>query len=638
LTVDTAPRAPRTGRLFAGAYAPGEHVSRRGLALLAVVLTLALGLRFDTFLTVDNGLSIALNISSLLIAACGATWLLVAGQVDLSIGSMYSLLAMTVALVARDTQSAVAAVAAGLLVGLLFGGVNGLLVRLLPVNPLIVTLGMLLVYGGLAYAITGGVAVYDLPATFVTVGRARLLGVPAPVLIAAAVFGIATFLLSRSVPGLRTYAVGGNDDAARRHGVNVERHIVALYAFNGCLIGLVALLTTARLGSGTPSLGTGFELDVLTAVILGGIAFTGGGGRALGVLAGIALIGVLNAGLIFVGARTEYQQIAKGGVLLLALFADQYGAETARRLRRLLGRRPAPPAGTAPVGTAPVGTAPVGRDPAESDGVPLSRGALSRRQDTPGRAEELLACQDVEVSFGAVRALSGVDFAVHRGEVVCLVGDNGAGKSTLIKVLSGALTPSAGTVEVAGERAEFASPAAARAAGIQTVYQDLAVFPNLGVAHNLVLGAEPRHRWLGLVPLRDDATAERLAAQRLRELGIELPNYRTPVRYLSGGQRQAVAIAGALTGDRRVLILDEPTAALGVAQTRTVLRLARSVADMGAGVVLISHDVETVFAVADRIVVLRLGRVVFDGPAALLSETELVGLMAGLATEHRMAR
>jgi ABC-type sugar transport system ATPase subunit len=226
---------------------------------------------------------------------------------------------------------------------------------------------------------------------------------------------------------------------------------------------------------------------------------------------------------------------------------------------------------------------------------------------------------------------------VRPGEVVALVGDNGAGKSTLIKILSGAIRPSAGTIELSGETTQFHGPGDARDAGLETVYQDLALCPNLSVAHNFILGAEPRRRVLGILPVRDDAAAATLAERRLRDLGIELQDATALVASLSGGQRQCVAIARAIKEQVKVVILDEPTAALGVTQTRNVLASMRAAADQGTGVIMIAHDIQSVRAVADRVVVLRLGEVVHEGPTDELSDLELLGLMAGLSSERNDA-
>lgn len=216
--------------------------------------------------------------------------------------------------------------------------------------------------------------------------------------------------------------------------------------------------------------------------------------------------------------------------------------------------------------------------------------------------ERILSLRGISKNFGAVSALSGIDLDVHAGEVVALVGDNGAGKSTLVKILSGVHRPSSGTITYAGREVSLPDPGSALALGIATVFQDLALCENLDVVANIFLGKE-------LSPLRLDEVAMEIKAWTLlNELSARIPSVREPVASLSGGQRQTVAIARSLLLDPRIILLDEPTAALGVAQTAEVLDLIERVRARGLGVVMISHNMEDVRAVADRIVVLRLGK------------------------------
>jgi ABC-type sugar transport system ATPase subunit len=238
----------------------------------------------------------------------------------------------------------------------------------------------------------------------------------------------------------------------------------------------------------------------------------------------------------------------------------------------------------------------------------------------------------LEKSFGSVNAVRNVTFKVMPGEVVCLLGDNGAGKSTVIKMLSGAIKPDGGRMEINGQSVSLQSPQDARVAGIQTTYQDLALCPNLGASYNLILGAEPRRRNWGVLSLRDDKKGLEIAKQRLAELGIKLDDYDLSIGLLSGGQKQSVAIARVATSDVKVVILDEPTAALGVKQTSNVLALVRRLAKRDAGIIFISHDIETIFKVADRVVVLRLGEVVFEGDVADVDRLQLWQLMAGVTS------
>lgn len=225
-------------------------------------------------------------------------------------------------------------------------------------------------------------------------------------------------------------------------------------------------------------------------------------------------------------------------------------------------------------------------------------------QDTRDRThgDLILSLKGISKQFGAVTALSDIELDVHAGEVVALVGDNGAGKSTLVKVLAGVHQPTSGTIEYLGKPVTFANPGAALEMGIATVFQDLALCENLDVVANLFLGHE-------LSPWQlDEVQMEVRAWKLLKELAARIPSVREPVASLSGGQRQTVAIARSLLLDPRIIMLDEPTAALGVAQTAEVLNLIERVRDRGHGVILISHNMEDVRAVADRIVVLRLGR------------------------------
>jgi D-xylose transport system ATP-binding protein len=214
-----------------------------------------------------------------------------------------------------------------------------------------------------------------------------------------------------------------------------------------------------------------------------------------------------------------------------------------------------------------------------------------------------LSARGISLSYGAVQALEDVTLDLTPGEVVALVGDNGAGKSTLVKVLSGVVTPDAGTLEQDGQPVRVTSPKDAQRLGIATVHQDLALCENLDVVANLFLGAE-RRRWSLLRPIR----MERAARDLLASLNVRIQDLQVPVAMLSGGQRQSVAIARSLITDPRVVILDEPTAALGVEQTAQVLDLIRRLRDRGLAVLVISHNLADVRAFSDRIVVLRLGR------------------------------
>jgi D-xylose transport system ATP-binding protein len=251
-----------------------------------------------------------------------------------------------------------------------------------------------------------------------------------------------------------------------------------------------------------------------------------------------------------------------------------------------------------------------------------------REQSAAGERTPLLELHGISKRFGAVQALEDVQFSVFAGEVVALVGDNGAGKSTLIKVISGIHRADQGTIRWQGRPVVIAAPNDSTALGIATVYQDLALCDNLDVVANLFLGRELATPG-GPLGVMDEVTMERRAVEVLRRLSVKIPSVRIPIAALSGGQRQSVAVARSVMGDNKVVLLDEPTAALGVAQTHEVLELIKRLREQGLGVVLISHNLANVFEVADRITVLRLGRYVGTYQAGSTSHEQLVAFMTG---------
>jgi D-xylose transport system ATP-binding protein len=240
----------------------------------------------------------------------------------------------------------------------------------------------------------------------------------------------------------------------------------------------------------------------------------------------------------------------------------------------------------------------------------------------------LLELSQVSKHFGGVRALHEVDLAVRAGEVVALIGDNGAGKSTLVKIVSGVESPDGGEIRVRGEAARFDSPRAAAEAGIRTVFQDLSLCDNLDAVQNLFLGLE-RHGsiWSGRRIRRH--VMEEQGQRVLESLSVKLRSLTTPVVALSGGQRQAIAVCRALISDPAVVILDEPTAALGVTQRGEVLDLIHRLRSQGRGVLVVSHDMSDVRQVADRVVVLRLGSKVAEFQRDGYTPSDLVSAMTG---------
>ncbi|WP_329082232.1 ATP-binding cassette domain-containing protein [Streptosporangium sp. NBC_01469] len=251
----------------------------------------------------------------------------------------------------------------------------------------------------------------------------------------------------------------------------------------------------------------------------------------------------------------------------------------------------------------------------------------------PAAPPPVLELEHISKSFGAVRALSDVSMSVGTGEVVALVGDNGAGKSTLIKTIAGAHPRDGGTMSVNGEPVSPRRPIDSTRLGIATVYQDLALCDNLDIVANLFLGREKNHS--GFLSALD---MEQVAVGLLKRLSVKIADLRVPVSSLSGGQRQSVAIARSLLGDPALVILDEPTAALGVEQTAEVLQLIERLRAEGHAVLMVSHSLADVFDVADRIVCLRLGRSVAEFPVEGTTEEQVVAAITGVADSSAQKR
>jgi ABC-type sugar transport system ATPase subunit len=251
-------------------------------------------------------------------------------------------------------------------------------------------------------------------------------------------------------------------------------------------------------------------------------------------------------------------------------------------------------------------------------------------------SEPILAIRNLVKRFGGLTAVNDVSLDIHPGEVVALLGDNGAGKSTLIKCVSGVHLPDEGEIRFEGKPVSFPKPIDARSAGIETIYQDLALANNLDVPANIFLGREAKNRYLGgLIKTLNDKWMLGEAEQSLATLDIRFPSLTQPIESLSGGQRQAVAIARAIYWKARLMIMDEPTNNLGVPEQQKVLELIRKLRDQAVPVILITHTMPDVFAVADRIIVMHRGRKVTEKRTAETNASELVQYMVGALDDTR---
>jgi simple sugar transport system permease protein len=590
-----------------------ELASLGGLVAAFAVFS---SLRPDLFLTQDNGVNVASLAAQYGIVAVGVTILMIAGCFDLSVGTIVGLTGWAMYYFGNVLGlPPILTILCTLAFGTLLGAVNGVIQVRTGLPSFIITLATSLVYRGILTMNTSGFpVVVKFPASYARVIAGKhLFGYRMSLLWFLVVAVMATLFLLRTRMGNWAFAIGQNPTAARNLGVPVARTTVTLFALSGFTSGVAGVVVAVQYFSIDANRGVGWELIAIAMTVIGGTLLTGGYGSVLGTVLGAFMYAMVNAGLLLVGLQGYWVNIFLGIVVLVAVLIN----------RVVIDRFVMSPNRSAleqPIIIA---------DDAGARGRDEPSYAAARADATrPARATKpVVALRDVTMSFQSVTALRNISIEARQGKVLALLGDNGAGKSTLIKVLSGVYQPTSGSVEVDGRPVTLRSAHDARAAGVSTVFQDLAVCDLMSIARNMVLGNEPLKR-VGPLRIYDAKKADRVTTDALAALGVDLRRRLSdPAATLSGGQKQAVAIARAIVYGSRCLILDEPTAALAVRQTQQVLDQVRRARDAGQAVILITHNLQQAMSVADEVVVLARGRVMgqfLRADADLERVTELV--------------
>ena len=613
-----------------------------GLFVALVLLSLYFSVATGSFFTRSNILVVLEQISVLGIVAVPGAMLLVSGNLDLSVGSVGGLAAACFGEFDKIFGWPVWLAALGALaVGAAWGTMNGILISYLGFSPVIVTLGGFAGAAGLAQTITSDSTRSGFGSAFDFLGDGTLVGIPVIVLIFFAVFLIGVFVWYETSTGRHLIAIGANKSAATALGVASKRLPCVIYILSGTAAALGGLIVTAQLDGASVQIGVGLELQVLTAILLGGVAFNGGRGSLWGTLAGILFIGVLDDGLILINVGPYVADLAVGAALVVAAALDVLYQRLERvpvpetaEAEALETDKPAASAAGPPAGPLP--------DEPAAAGAGVNGSSAEAGRDRParaagnGRPAPALEVSDITKRFGPVVALRGVSLALDRGEVLGLVGDNGAGKSTLISIISGVTRPDSGEIRLDGKPWAEGGVRTIREAGIETVFQNLALVPTLSIAENMYLGRELHG------PGRLASAVRRIDKRRMRRevegaftrLGLRMPPVTSKAGALSGGQRQAVAVARAVLWGSRVVIMDEPAAALGVQQTEAVLSLIGRLKAEGVATLLVSHNMEHVLRVADRVAVFRLGRKIadLDQREQPVTGMHLVGLITGASS------
>lgn len=549
-----------------------------GLTIAAIVAFFAT--RNSFFLSFGNLANIADQSAALMIIALGMTAVILVRGIDLSVAASLALSSVCGGLVMNAGGGAALTIVSTVCVATMVGLLNGVLIAVAGIAPFMATLGTLGVCTGAALALSQSSSILISSRTIQYLGFGQLGGIPVSAICAVLVAVLLGFGLRVTRWGRQVYATGGSPEAARLALVPSDGIVVSCYVLQGVCVGLVAVLTMGRLGSAQPVVDSTIAFSAISAVIIGGTRLTGGIGTLSGTFLGVLLLGIVNVGLSFSNASPEVIKLILGGIIVVAV------ASTELRIARLTTRST--------------------RD--------ASSGAL------PG--DVVVQIRGLSKRFGAAVAVHDVSFDLHRGEVMALVGENGAGKTTLVGLMSGELAPDAGHVVVS--RASVAG----EGSGVAVVHQHLATLSDLSVWENLFLGTGEFPAW----KLFQAKRMRQRAQSKLNELGIPIHATETVSR-LTLGERQMLEIARAFVRTPTVVILDEATSAISQEERDILHGLVRGAAQRGTCIVYISHRMNDIYEIADRVVVLRDGGLVADHPLADITQSELVSLMVGRSVD-----
>ncbi len=572
----------------------------RYAALLIIIL--AVGIFFTganpNFAMSANFMNIIRQTCVLAIVAIGMTGVILTGGIDLSVSTNVALCGIVTAKVIEATQNAAAGICAALLTGILVGVCDGFLIGYMKMPPFIATLAMQSVAGGAAMMLSGAAAVkVEIPAVK-ALSADELLGVPAVFWVVLLLYIAGWQVLNNTVFGQYLYAIGGNERAAGAMGIHVKGNLMAVYAITGFCVGIGSLITMGRLGSAQPYAGKNLEFDAITAVVLGGTSLVGGIGSLGGTVLGVILVGEISNGLSLMSVSTFMDYLVKGGLILIAVGVDViFVFMKEKRLTPQI----------------------VAEDGTEKEESNITEYCKNTK-------ELSLKMEGIIKAFPGMIALDRVSLSVKKGEVLALMGENGAGKSTLMKILAGEYKKDGGQITVNGKAINIDSTQKAADAGIALIHQEFSLVPELSVYQNVFLGKELKSKIPGIV---DAKKMQKKAKEVLGSIGITDIDIKRPVKDLTVSEQQMVEIAKVISTDAWLIIMDEPTSSLTENEKERLFKIIRQLKDKGTAVIYISHKMQEIFEITDRVVVLRDGRYAGGRSTAAISETEIIQMMVG---------
>ena len=622
---DTAERSPETIGTTPGGRRGGPNVlSRAGTLFLkqreasvlaiAVVLFIYFAVTTHAFFSHGSFVNISQYMAPYVIIGIGMVLVMVCLEIDLSVGFVWTLSPFVMRFfIDSGIPTFLAIVITVLILAIIVGGINGVVTTIFGVPSLITTLATGYIVFGYTLTVSSAQQV-NVPPTALGLGHWFGSEAWSEIIWATVLVLIFQMILTNTRWGLYTVSVGGNLLGAREAGIKVNRIKIGNFMLCSGLGALAGILEAFKNNIIDPSAGQlSVVLVAIAGAVIGGTAMSGGSGTMIGMWLGMLVLGILQDGFNLRGISSNEYLIILGAAILLAMIANTYLA----RLRSAAGCKPS-------------------RDATQHGGSEVST------QETGGdltpAGDDILRVDHISKRYGAVTALVDVNLRLERGEVLALVGDNGAGKSTLLKIICGFQQPTSGRILFNGEEVTFGSVKQARAMGINIVYQDLALVNQLTVYENMFLNREPV-RW----PLLRKRQMRKEAQEHLDSMGIKtLKSVDLEVASLSGGQRQAIAVARSVFSNAKVLLLDEPLAAMGVKEGAMILDLVRDLKEQGMSIIIIAHNYGQVFPVVDRVNLLQSGQITFDKYSRDTSVEELTEIVVAeyrkaLEERHRAA-
>lgn len=578
------------------------------LIIAVFVVFVFISNNFGTFTSTMTMLS---SNAALGISAIGMTFIILTGGIDLSAGSTIAFSGAVTALAMTGVSgengigplATVVGIAVAIGASMAVGAGNGLIITGFRVSPFMATLATQCLTRGLALGLTNSSRIVIKNDLFVSFGQDFLggSGIPIVLVVIIALFLLGNFVLTKTVFGRRVLAVGGNMEAARASGIHVNRQLIQTYMFAGMMTGVATIFTMGRAISAQPLAAMDLEFEIITAVVIGGTSLMGGTGSMLGTFLGFVLVAIIRQGLNMMDVSPYFQYIVKGVIILVAVMADQAG--TYRRKVKVEE------------------TVAVEH---ESHRVETQNWNTVMEMVKEGK-QKVLQLKNIHKSFPGVKALDDVSLEVKCGTVHALVGENGAGKSTLMKVLSGVYKKDAGVICVDDIPLEIESPIKSSALGIQVIYQELALIPELSIAQNVFLGQEIVGKAGLVVNMR---AMVRKTKELLGKFGLKL-NVARRTNDHTVGQLQMVEIAKALSSNAWVIVMDEPTSAITETDKERLFKIVRELKQKGLAIVYISHRMQEIFEIADEVTVLRDGKTVFHAPIQEVNEQLIIKHMVG---------